>query len=79
MITWYTGATSCGLNSVRKLELLQSYFQTVVQRDIAERYKIDNDRALRTLLKLLLNSSYITISKLANSLKSMGIPVGSRR
>ncbi len=60
----------------KKQELLQSYFQTVVQRDIAERYKIDNDAALRTLLKLLLNSSYITISKLANSLKSMGIPVG---
>ena len=60
----------------KKQELLQSYFQTVVQRDIAERHKIDNDAALRTLLKLLLNSSYITISKLHNSLKSMGIPVG---
>jgi len=54
----------------------QSYFQTVVQRDVTERHKIDNDTALRTLLKLLLNSSYITISKLANSLKSMSIPVG---
>jgi len=60
----------------KKQELLQSYFQAVVQRDIAERYKIDNDTALRTLLKLLLNSSYITISKLHNSLKSMSIPVG---
>lgn len=60
----------------KKQELLQSYFQTVAQRDIAERHKIDNDTALRTLLKLLLNSSYITISKLHNSLKSMGIPVG---
>lgn len=60
----------------KKSELLQSYFQTVVQRDIAERYKTGNDRALRTLLKLLLNSSYITISKLHNSLKSMDIPVG---
>lgn len=60
----------------KKQELLQSYFQTVVQRDIAERHKIDNDTALRTLLKLLLNSSYITISKLANSFKSMGIPIG---
>jgi len=60
----------------KKQELLQSYFQTVVQRDIGERYKIENDAALRTLLKLLLNSSYITISKLHNSLKSMGIPVG---
>jgi len=60
----------------KKQELLQSYFQTVVQRDIAERHKIDNDTALKTLLKLLLNSNYITISKLANSLKSMSIPVG---
>ena len=40
----------------RKQELLQSYFQTVVQKDITERYRIDNDAALRTLLKLLLNS-----------------------
>lgn len=63
-------------NPEKKQELLQSYFQTVVQRDIAERHKIDNDTALRTLLKLLLNSSYITISKLTNSLKSMGVPVG---
>lgn len=60
----------------KKQELLQSYFQTVVQKDIAERHKIDNDTALRTLLKLLLNSSYITISKLHNSLKSMSIAVG---
>lgn len=60
----------------KKQELLQSYFQTVVQKDIAERYKVENYTALRTLLKLLINSSYITISKLANSLKSMSISVG---
>jgi len=60
----------------KKQEILQSYFQTVVQRDIAERNKIDNENTLRILLKLLLNSSYITISKLHNILKSMGIAVG---
>lgn len=60
----------------KKQELLQSYFQAVVRRDISERHKIDNDTALRILLKLLLNSSYITISKLHNSLKSMGVAVG---
>lgn len=60
----------------KKQELLQSYFQTVVKKDIAERHKIENDTTLRTLLKLLLNSSYITITKLFNSLKSIGIPVG---
>lgn len=60
----------------KKQELLQSYFQTVVQKDISERYNIDNDTALKTLLKLLLNSSHITISKLTNTLKSMSISVG---
>ncbi|MBI5620672.1 ATP-binding protein [Candidatus Gottesmanbacteria bacterium] len=60
----------------KKRELLQSYFQTVVQRDISERHNIDNDTALRTLLKLLLNSNTMTISKLTNTLKSMSIPVG---
>ncbi len=60
----------------KKQELLQLYFNTVVQKEIGERFKIDNDVALRTLLKLLLNSTYITISKLHNSLKSMGIAVG---
>lgn len=63
-------------NQEKKQELLQSYFQTLVQKDIAERHKIDNGTALKTLLKLLLNSTYITISKLHNSLKSMSIPVG---
>ena len=60
----------------RKQELLQSYFQTVVQLEIAERYRVDNDVLLRTLLKLLLNSTYVTISKLSNTLKSMGLKSG---
>jgi predicted AAA+ superfamily ATPase len=60
----------------KKQELLQSYFQTVVQREISERNQIVNDAALRALLKLLVNSSLITISKLYNTLKSMGIPIG---
>ncbi len=73
----YGGLPAVVLSPIeKKIELLQLYFQTVVQRDIAERYRIDNDVALKTLLKLLLNSSYITISKLTNTLKSMGIAVG---
>src|SRR5664279_1549702 len=43
----------------KKQELLQSYFQTVVQLEIGERFQVENDVALKTLLKLLLNSSYI--------------------
>ena len=60
----------------KKQELLQSYFRTVVQKEISERYKIANDVALKTLLKLLINSNAITISKLFNTIKSMGIPIG---
>jgi predicted AAA+ superfamily ATPase len=58
------------------MELLQLYFQTVVQRDLTEHYKIENYTALRTLFKLLINSPYFTISKLHNTMKSMGIAVG---
>lgn len=60
----------------QKQELLQQYFQTVVQKDIAERHNVTNEMALKTMLKLLINSTYVTISKLSNSLKSLGIPAG---
>lgn len=60
----------------KKLELLQLYFSTVVQREILDRYKVNNENVLRILLKFLLNSNYITISKLFNNLKSMGLSVG---
>ena len=35
-----------------------------------------NDNALKTLLKFLINSNYITISKLSNNFKSIGLGVG---
>lgn len=60
----------------KKFELLQSYYRTVVQREVIERYKIKNENVLKTLLTLLINSNYITISKLFNSLKSLGLAVG---
>jgi predicted AAA+ superfamily ATPase len=60
----------------KKQELLQAYFQTVVEREISERNQIANDLMLKTLLKLLVNSTLITISKLHHTLKSMGIAVG---
>lgn len=60
----------------KKLELLQGYFQTVVRREIVERFKIKNEEGIKTVLKLLLNSTYVTVSKLYNSLKSMGLKIG---
>lgn len=60
----------------KKQELLQSYYQAVVQREIIERNNIDNEVVLKSLLNLILNSTYITISKLFNILKSLGMAVG---
>lgn len=60
----------------KKNELLQMYYNTVVQREILDRYKINNDNILRTLLSFLLNSNYVTISNLFNTLKSLGLSVG---
>ncbi len=60
----------------KKIELLQQYYRTVVSRDIAERFRIRNDEALKALLRLLINSNRYTISKLYNTMKSMGYAVG---
>ncbi len=60
----------------KKIELLQQYYNTVVSKDIAERFRIRNDEALRTLLRLLVNSNRYSISKLYNTMKSMGNAVG---
>jgi len=64
------------VEQARKQELLQTYFNTVVQSDIAERHRVRSEDGLRVLLRLLLNSTRITISKLHGTLKSMGIPIG---
>ena len=60
----------------KKFEILQDYFRTVLGIDIIERYKVGNEEGIRALLKLLLNSKMYTISKLYNSLKSMGYHIG---
>ena len=60
----------------KKIELLQQYYNTVVSKDIAERFRIRNDEALRTLLRLLINSNRYSISKIYNTMKSMGNAVG---
>jgi len=60
----------------RRIELIQGYFQTVVQKDICERYQIERDDVIKTILKLLINAQMITVSKLYNTLKSMGIAIG---
>lgn len=60
----------------KKLELAQSYYSTVIKRDIAERFNIKNEDSLKALLKLLLDSKEYSISKTYNTLKSLGYKVG---
>ncbi len=60
----------------KKFELVQSYYSTVIKRDIVERYHIKNEESLKALLKLLLDSKEYSISKSYNNLKSLGYEIG---
>jgi predicted AAA+ superfamily ATPase len=60
----------------KKFELAQSYYATVIKRDIVERYNIKNEESLKALLKLLLDSKEYSISKSYNNLKSLGYEIG---
>lgn len=60
----------------RKQELLQNYFQTVVRKEIIERFRIKNEEVLKSFLKLLINSTSFSVSKMYNNLKSLGFKVG---
>lgn len=59
-----------------KKVLTQGIMETIVQRDVIDRYEISNEVALKNTLTMLLNSSMVTVSKLYNSLKSIGTEVG---
>lgn len=59
-----------------KRNLIQAILETIVQQDIINRYRISNETALKNTLKLLTNSTMITITKLYNSLKSIGTKIG---
>jgi len=60
----------------KKFELAQSYYATVIKRDIVERYNIKNEESLKALLKLLLDSKEYSVSKSYNNLKSAGYKIG---
>ncbi len=60
----------------KKEEIAISYYQTVVRRDIIERHNIKNEEALKALLRLMLNSTKYSVSKLYNNLKSLNYGIG---
>ena len=59
-----------------KRDILLDYYNTVVRRDIIERFNVKNEEALKALVKLLLNSTRYTINKAYNTLKSLGYKIG---
>lgn len=59
-----------------KTNILQEYFRTVIRREIMERFDLKNEEPLKTVAKLLLNSTYFSLSKIYRDLASQGIKVG---
>lgn len=59
-------------------QTLQEYFNVLLYKDLAERYKITNTVALKFFLKRIIASStkQISINKIYNELKSAGIKIG---
>lgn len=59
-----------------KFEIINSYYQSVVRRDMIERHNVRNEESFKALLRLLLNSTSYSITKIYNTLKSLGYKVG---
>ena len=60
----------------KKLEILQQYYGTVVRRDIVERFNVKNEEGLRAMMRLLLNSTQYSISRVYDTLKSLNYEIG---
>ena len=58
--------------------LLQNYFQTLMCKDLQERYQVKNQLALKYFLKRIAasNAKQLSIHKIYNELKSLGIKIG---
>lgn len=65
-------------NNELKIKTMQSYLDVMIYRDIIERYEIKNPTALKYFIKKCLAnvSNYLSVNKLYNELKSMGIKIG---
>jgi len=66
------------LDKIDRFQLLQGYVDTLLMRDIVDRYEIKNPTALRWLVRRLMSSpgGLFSISKYAADFKSQGIHVG---
>ncbi len=60
----------------KKFEILQQYYGTVVRRDIIERFRVKNEEGLKAMIRLLLNSTQYSISRMYDTLKSLNYEIG---
>lgn len=60
----------------KKIEIIHNYYDTLIRRDIIERFRVRNEEGLKALLKLLTNSTSYSISKSYNTLKSLNFEIG---
>jgi len=58
-----------------KEKILKEILDVTIYRDIVERFKVKNVKVLRLLLKGLISSTYFSVHKFYNYLKSLGIKV----
>ncbi|MBT4376025.1 ATP-binding protein [archaeon] len=58
------------------LEIVKSYYSSVVNRDLIETYAIRNKESMKAILNLLLDSTSYSYNKLYNSLKSLQYEIG---
>jgi predicted AAA+ superfamily ATPase len=69
---------SLGLSGRERMELLKSYVDVALLRDVIERYEVSNPTALRWLVRQLLANpaGSFSINRFHNDLKSQGITAG---
>lgn len=77
-LTWGGFPEVVDVDAMLHRELLQSYMDSVIYRDIIERHDVKNHMALKQLLLYCLQNpaSLLSVNKLFNQFKSRGMSVG---
>lgn len=67
------------LDETLKIKKLQDYFNTIIYRDLIERYNISNPSVLKFFLKKILSqvTKPVSINKIYNDLRSMGYKISN--
>lgn len=68
-----------GLDDTMKIKKLQDYFNTIIYRDLIERYNISNPAVLKFFLKKILSqvTKPVSVNRIYNDLRSMGYRIGN--